>query len=139
MAIDIITIKKLLPLLTPFTLPEDAESAGMLYNLAYSRTTDDAPNLSDDDPAKAEAICWYLAHLLFSQSGSAGIQSESLGNWSVSYKSVDSGKTKSANSAYLAEYERIITSDIQISSTIVGHNDMIIADILGNDDGRRSL
>lgn len=92
-------VKTLMSLITPYSLPEDDESAFTLYKIAEDKVTRDAPTLTGS--AQTEACCFYLAHLLSLKDGSAGIISEQLGTSSVTY-------AKDRSTAYLIEYRRII-------------------------------
>lgn len=109
-------ITALLPMITPYSMPADQTARNTLFDIACNRINQDAPGLASS--AQPEAICWYIAHLLCNKEGGAGISSEHLGNWSVTYAAGEA-------TPYLAEYNRIISLASFIGNCDTTQNDDI--------------
>lgn len=116
-------VKKLLPLITPYTVP-DAASWQVIYQTALDNVMADLFGLNDVQVKLA--VVYYIAHLMSSKDGRMSITSEHLGQWSASYG------TGSAPDQYYAEYLRIVdgakTAAIIRGSGIVTHDDATCAD-----------
>lgn len=125
-------VATLLPLLTPYSLPE-GEAGDTLFEYAQARVLKDAPTLQNDDELLTEAICYYLAHVLSLQEGRSGVTSEHLGQWSASYSWAES-------TPYLSEYKRILNGIAKPAliraSSVQRHSDRHKAECLSLDNTR---
>ncbi len=90
---------QIMPLITPYTLTDDD---GAYYVLALIQLYTDAPGLSG--PMASSAMCYYIAHLMYTQPGGDNITSEKLDDYSVTYS--DAG----GMSPYYIKYQSIISS-----------------------------
>lgn len=120
-------ITALLPLITPYSMPADSTAASTLYDIAQNRVSQDAAGINP--AAEKEAICWYIAHLLYIKSDNLGVTSEHLGNFSKTYAA-------DRTSPYLSEYNRVISTSGDVFSTcgMVEHDDAELADRYGLDN-----
>lgn len=123
-------VATLLPILTPYSLPE-GDAGAALYNHTYSRVVRAAPSLQDDDSTLTEAICYLIAHILSMQEGRTGLAAEHLGQWSASYSWDES-------TPWLSEYKRIINDiakgNLIRAGTVMIHSDRHKADCLSMDN-----
>lgn len=128
-------ITALMPMITPYSMPADQTASDTLYDIACERTKQDAPGLPDS--SAAEAICWYIAHLLSNKEGHSGIASETLGSWSVSYAVSAGGES----TTYLGEYNRVISAGATLmdgNCVMITHEDAELADNYGLNPIRRA-
>ena len=88
-----------MPLVTPYTITESDEN---LYLLAYAQLAMDAPGFTG--LTASLAICYYIAHLMYTQPGGDNITSEKLDDYSVTFS--DAG----GMSPYYIKYQSIISS-----------------------------
>ena len=125
-------VATLLPLLTPYSLPE-GEAGDTLFEYAQARVLRDAPSLAQkgNDELLVEAIVYYLAHSMSLQEGKSGVTSEHLGQWSASYSWEET-------TPWLTEYKRLLNTGVKASLIRAGavyqHTDRHKADCLSMDN-----
>lgn len=123
-------VATLLPIITPYTLPEGDEGLA-LYNHTVSRVLMAAPSLEENDGVLTEAVCYLIAHILSMREGRTGVTSEHLGQWSASYSWGES-------TPWLTEYKRIVNgiskANIIRASRLMKHADRHKADCLSMDN-----
>ena len=90
----------LMPLITPYTLTGDT-AGGVYYATALDQINTDAPTMTGIKASKT--MCYYIAHLMSSQSGGIGITSEKLDDYSITY--ADNGNTSPYYMMYLKTIE----------------------------------
>lgn len=93
-------VRVMMPIITPYNLPEGIEG-DTLYDIAIAQMGKDNPSISGTTATRS--ACYYVAYLQSAKEQRAGVSSESLGEWSVSY----SGDTSINH--WLQMYRSIIT------------------------------
>lgn len=110
---------QLMPLITPYTLTGDT-TGGVYYTIALDQISTDAPTMTGVKASKT--MCYYIAHLMYSQPGEIGITSEKLDDYSITY--TDNGNTSPYYQMYLKSIESYNKGTLKnMSLDSVAHQD----------------
>lgn len=101
-------VETLLPVVTPFAVPALMDQ---LYAIAYDQFIADAAPCAGTS-FEDLAITYYIASLLSSGSGSTGVKSEKIDDYTIQFG--DGGQA----AEYLRSYQKIIANCNQRASTI---------------------
>ena len=122
-------VTAMLPLVTPYSMPDDAVPKQTLYDLAAAKYEADGASLLEH--TETLAYCLIIAHYMTVQAGKSNVTSEHLGQWSVSYGASES-------TSYLKEYNALVKASqirrMAASGCCVKHADVNCAGFYGIDN-----